>query len=113
MTGYKKGLKIILIIEIIYIFIAACLLGTVVAIMITDSPATTSKDMIIWGGTTFMLLFVPFELLPIFSIIELECYNEKKRLLLNIINSIVTTIFIFFPLMIVHFYLIYKIKNEK
>lgn len=113
MTGYRKGLKFVLILEIVYICIAACLLGCVVAIMITDSPTTTSKDMIIWGGTTFMLVFVPFALLPVFSIIELEGYNEKKRLLLNIINSIVTTTFIFFPLMIVHFYLIYKIKNEK
>ncbi len=112
MTGYKKGLKIILIIEIIYIFIASCLLGSVVAIMITDSPTTTSKDMIIWGGTTFVSLFVPFVLLPILSIKELVNYNEKKRLWLNITNSIVTTIFIFFPLIIVHLFLIYKIKNE-
>lgn len=113
MTGYKKGLKIIIIIEIVYIFIAACLLGGIVAIMITDSPTTTSKDMMIWGGTTFISVLLPLQLLPVFSIIELEKYNENKRLIFNIINSIVTTIFIFFPLMIVHFFLIYKIKGDK
>lgn len=113
MTGYRKGLKIILIIEVVYIFIAACLLGAVVAIMITDSPTTTSKDMMIWGGTTFISVFVPFQLLLILSIIELQKYNENNRLVVNIINSIVTTIFIFFPLMLVHFFLIYKIKNDK
>ncbi len=68
---------------------------------------------IVFGGVLAFFLTASFIILPYLAIKELNNYNDKQKLLFNIINALIVVFSLFLPLGIWQLYMLYKIKDIK
>jgi len=81
------------------------------AVMSTDSPSSTIMNAIIGGGITFVLMLFFTVLVPIGAIRELEQYGDRKKLLFNVVDTLVL-VSIFFPAALLQAILLYGITKQ-
>jgi membrane protease YdiL (CAAX protease family) len=106
-----KYLKVFYTIEIIIAVLLAIFVAFTSAILGNGAPGTGVKDMILAGGIGFLFIAIPGILLPIFAKKELDNFNEKRKLPLNIINTIIF-LFVFIPVSIWQFYMLYRLYKD-
>jgi|GEM_PF-5423233 len=111
MEGEIKYLKVSLKIEIVLGIIISIFMALLLGTMATDSPSSTYLNFAMVAVIGFLVVFLPTVLLPYFSIKELNKFNQKKSIVINSINSTVVFLFVFFPLALWQFYLLYKLKK--
>lgn len=111
MDKYIHYLKVSYRVEIAVGFLISSFMTLFMATMATDSPNSTYMHMILGGIFGFIFTATPTILIPILAIKELKNYTIKRKLLFNIINGVIVLFFIFFPLAIWQFYMLYKMRN--
>ena len=111
MQKYIKYLKISYEIEMILGIIFSCFVSFFLGIMSTDSPSSTYLDFILGIVFGFLIIAIPSISIPYLAIKELNDYETKRKLIFNIINIIFIFFFLFMPLALWQFYMLYKIKK--
>jgi len=112
MKGSVQYLKIFYFIEIIFGLLITIYVTMFTAAMATDSPDSTITHMIAGGFFGFLLVFLPSVLLPILAIKELGKFEIQRKLLFNILNTIIIFFTILMPLAFLNFFILYKIKRH-
>ncbi len=89
------------------------LFGTLlVSVMSTDAPSHSESGVFISGLFLFVLLFTITIGLPLAANRELENFYTKRKLIFNIIDTLLM-FFVFFPVAILQLLLLFKIhKND-
>jgi len=82
-------------------------------VMATDSPSSTMLDMVLGAVFGFLVVLIPMVGLPLLSKRELQNYKTNKKLLFNIINSVLIFFTMFMPLALFNFYIFYKLHEDK
>jgi len=111
MKGFFKYLTVFYTIEIILGLFGSVVVGLIVGTMSTDSPSSTQYDFYFGLSLGFLSVFIPAVILPYLAIRELEKFEEKKRLLFNILSAIPALFSILSPFVLFNFFIFYKLKN--
>jgi len=111
MEKYIKYLKISYQIEMVLGIVAAAFLSFFVGVMATDAPTSTYLHFAFGALFGFTIVAIPTVLMPFLAMKELDGYEEKEKLVFNIINAVIVLVVVFIPLALWQFYMLYKIKN--
>ncbi|MFY9142282.1 hypothetical protein [Sulfuricurvum sp.] len=112
MEKYIKYLKVSYQIEMVLGILLAGFMSFFLGVMATDAPSATYFHFALGALFGFIIVAIPTMLMPFLAIKELNNYVAKRKLLFNIINAVVVLAFVFFPLALWQFYMLYKIKND-
>jgi len=112
MENRIKHVKISLYIEILLGIILA--IGLPVFIMMLAAEATQPTEMhpLIGALLALFMVALPFIVLPILAIKELDAFSEKGGLFLNYMNTCIVIAFTFFPVAFWHLYTFKQLKKS-
>jgi len=111
MENRIKYLKVSYQIEMVLGILVAGYMSIFLGVMATDAPTSTNIHFVFGALFGFTIVAIPTVLMPFLAIRELNNYKEKGKLTFNIINVVIVLAFVFFPLALWQFYILYKIKN--
>jgi len=112
MENRIKHVKISLYIEILLGIILAIGLPIFIMVLGTNADQPTEMNPIFGALLALFMVALPFIVLPILAIKELDAFAEKGGLFLNYLNTCTVIAFTFFPLAFWQLYMFKQLKKS-